>query len=98
MPFSPPQGKGHGHSHYPVECYTSNRDMEDGLTEKLQNGEAGLSLPRVDAELKGIGEDDKILSTRQTLQVRCQSPVCRWHRGTVPVCWEGRQERLMRVA
>ncbi|XP_012671400.1 metal cation symporter ZIP14 isoform X1 [Clupea harengus] len=61
-------GKGHGHSHYPVECYTSNRDMEDGLTEKLQNGEAGLSLPRVDAELKGIGEDDKILSTRQTLQ------------------------------
>ncbi|XP_063051235.1 metal cation symporter ZIP14 isoform X1 [Engraulis encrasicolus] len=62
---------GHGHSHYPVERYTSNGDMEDGLTEKLQqNGEAGgsLSLSRVDGELKGIGEDDKMLGTRPALQ------------------------------
>ncbi|KAL2092220.1 hypothetical protein ACEWY4_012018 [Coilia grayii] len=59
---------GHGHSHYPVDRYTSNGDMEDGLTEKLQNGEAGVSLSRVDGELKGVGEDDKMLTTRQTLQ------------------------------
>ncbi|XP_076127308.1 metal cation symporter ZIP14 isoform X1 [Alosa pseudoharengus] len=62
-------GHGHGHSHYPAERYTSNGDLEDSLTEKLQNGEAGgLSLSRVDGELKGVGEDDKMLSTHQTLQ------------------------------
>ncbi|MBN3310146.1 S39AE protein, partial [Amia calva] len=32
-------GKGHGHSHYPAERYASKSDMEDGVMEKLQNGE-----------------------------------------------------------
>ncbi|XP_030647167.1 metal cation symporter ZIP14 [Chanos chanos] len=57
------RGHGHGHSHFPVERYVANGDVEDGATEKLQNGDAGgLSLPRQDG-----GEDDKMLNTGQML-------------------------------
>ncbi|XP_028852569.1 metal cation symporter ZIP14 isoform X2 [Denticeps clupeoides] len=82
-------GHDHGHSHYPVEHYASNGDMEDGMTEKLQNGEAGVSLPKADGELRGVGEDDKMLNTRQTLQQDVQSSGggrgrggCYWLKGT----------------
>nr|XP_055054545.1 metal cation symporter ZIP14 isoform X1 [Misgurnus anguillicaudatus]XP_055054546.1 metal cation symporter ZIP14 isoform X1 [Misgurnus anguillicaudatus] len=66
-----PKDKGaHGHSHFPAEHYaSSNGDLEDGVMEKLQNGEAGgASSPRVDGEVRGVGEDDKMLSTEQTVQ------------------------------
>lgn len=66
-----PKSGGHGHSHFPGERYTSNGDMEEGLTEKLQNGDAGVSLSRVDGELelKAAREDETMLGgTRQTLQ------------------------------
>lgn len=65
-------GHGHGHSHFPAERYAnSNGDLEDGVMEKLQNGEAGgASLPRVEGDVRGVGEDDKMLSTGQTVQVR----------------------------
>ncbi|XP_067295495.1 metal cation symporter ZIP14 isoform X2 [Pseudorasbora parva] len=63
-------GHGHGHSHFPAERYAnSNGDLEDGVMEKLQNGEAGgVSLPRVEGDVRGVGEDDKMLSTAQTVQ------------------------------
>ncbi|KAK2911041.1 hypothetical protein Q8A67_003174 [Cirrhinus molitorella] len=63
-------GHGHGHSHFPAERYAnSNGDLEDGVMEKLQNGEAGgASLPKVEGDGRGLGEDDKMLSTGQTVQ------------------------------
>lgn len=63
-------GHGHGHSHFPAERYAnSNGDLEDGVMEKLQNGEAGgAALPRAEADGRGVGEDDKMLSTGQTVQ------------------------------
>ncbi|XP_062874299.1 metal cation symporter ZIP14 [Trichomycterus rosablanca] len=58
-------GHGHGHGHFPVERH-ANGDPEDGVTEKLQNGEAGgASVARVDEELR---EEDKMLSSGQTPQ------------------------------
>lgn len=63
-------GHGHGHSHFPAERYAnSNGDLEDGVMEKLQNGETGgATLPRAEADGRGVGEDDKMLSTGQTVQ------------------------------
>ncbi|XP_053530292.1 metal cation symporter ZIP14 isoform X1 [Ictalurus punctatus] len=63
MILKPKHGGGHGHSHFPV----GNGDMEDGVMEKLQNGQAGgaVSLPQVEGEIR---EDDKMLSTGQTAQ------------------------------
>ncbi|MCJ8747109.1 hypothetical protein PDJAM_G00149580 [Pangasius djambal] len=63
MILKPKHRGGHGHSHFPV----GSGDMEDGVMEKLQNGEAGgaVSLPRVDGEIR---EDDKMLSAGQTAQ------------------------------
>ena len=65
------KGHGHGHSHYPAaERYAAaNGDMEEGVTEKLQNGEAGLgaglALDKVDG-----GEGDRMLTPDTTPQVR----------------------------
>ncbi|XP_066509306.1 metal cation symporter ZIP14-like [Hoplias malabaricus] len=72
MILKPKNKGGHGHSHLAVERYT-NGDVEDGVMEKLQNGEmggggGGVSLPRVDGEIRGVSEDDKMLSTGQTVQ------------------------------
>uniref|UniRef100_A0A8K9XI04 Metal cation symporter ZIP14 n=1 Tax=Oncorhynchus mykiss TaxID=8022 RepID=A0A8K9XI04_ONCMY len=52
-----PKDKGHDHSHFPA-----NGDMEEGVTEKLQqSGEAGLNLPKVDG-----GEGDRMLTPALT--------------------------------
>ncbi|KTF90426.1 hypothetical protein cypCar_00025489 [Cyprinus carpio] len=76
-------GHGHGHSHFPAERYaSSNGDLEDGVMEKLQNGEAGgASLPRAEADVRGLGEDDKMLSTGQTVQDSQSSGGCYWLKG-----------------
>uniref|UniRef100_A0A8C1Y1Z1 Metal cation symporter ZIP14 n=1 Tax=Cyprinus carpio TaxID=7962 RepID=A0A8C1Y1Z1_CYPCA len=82
-------GHGHGHSHFPAEHYaSSNGDLEDGVMEKLQNGEAGeASLPRVEGDVRGLGEDDKMISTGQTVQDSQSSGGagtggCYWLKGT----------------
>ncbi|XP_036454101.1 metal cation symporter ZIP14 isoform X2 [Colossoma macropomum] len=69
MILKPKEKGGHGHSHFPVDRY-GNGDVEDGVMEKLQNGEAGggVSLPRVDGEIRGVAEEDRMLSTTQTVQ------------------------------
>ncbi|KAG5840543.1 hypothetical protein ANANG_G00189900 [Anguilla anguilla] len=70
MVLKPKNGKpqGHGHSHFPAEHYASKADLEDGVTEKLQNGEAGLALADGDTGARGPGEDDRVLSAGQTVQ------------------------------
>uniref|UniRef100_A0A673H885 Metal cation symporter ZIP14 n=1 Tax=Sinocyclocheilus rhinocerous TaxID=307959 RepID=A0A673H885_9TELE len=76
-------GHGHGHSHFPAARYaSSNGDLEDGVMEKLQNGEAGgASLPRAEGDVRGLGEDDKMLSTGQTVQDSQSSGGCYWLKG-----------------
>ncbi|KAJ8396991.1 hypothetical protein AAFF_G00013140 [Aldrovandia affinis] len=80
----PKDGKaqGHGHSHFPAERYASKSDVEDGVTEKLQNGEAGLALPGVDRDARGPGEDSRVLSAGQTVQDTQSSGGCHWLKGT----------------
>ncbi|XP_076854000.1 metal cation symporter ZIP14 isoform X2 [Brachyhypopomus gauderio] len=85
MILKPKDRGGHGHSHFPVERYSngdmehysnrdmerySNGDMEDGVMEKLQNGETagGVSLAQADREVRGVAEDDKMLSTGAAVQ------------------------------
>ncbi|XP_046871691.1 metal cation symporter ZIP14 isoform X2 [Hypomesus transpacificus] len=84
------KGHGHGHSHYPAaERYAAaNGDMEEGVTEKLQNGEAGLgaglALDKVDG-----GEGDRMLTPDTTPQDAqslggggTSSGGCYWLKGT----------------
>ncbi|XP_041691850.1 metal cation symporter ZIP14-like isoform X2 [Coregonus clupeaformis] len=60
-----PKDKGHDHSNFPAseQLYAAaNGDMEEGVTEKLQqSGEAGLNLPKVDG-----GEGDRMLTPALT--------------------------------
>ncbi|XP_061116216.1 metal cation symporter ZIP14 isoform X1 [Conger conger] len=77
-------GQGHSHGHYPAEHYASKADMEDGVTEKLQNGEAGLTLPDAERSANGPSEDGRVLSAGQTVQ-DTQNPGrggCYWLKGT----------------
>ncbi|XP_037387375.1 metal cation symporter ZIP14 isoform X2 [Pygocentrus nattereri] len=69
MILKPKEKGGHGHSHFPVDRH-GNGDVEDGVMEKLQNGEVGggVSLPRVDGEIRGDAEEDRMLSTTQAVQ------------------------------
>ncbi|KAJ8285928.1 hypothetical protein GJAV_G00032570 [Gymnothorax javanicus] len=62
------QGHGHSHGHYPAERYVSRADVEDRVTEKLQNGEAGLTLPEGDGVAQGPDEGDLVLGAGQTVQ------------------------------
>ncbi|XP_051981907.1 metal cation symporter ZIP14-like isoform X1 [Xyrauchen texanus] len=70
MILKPKDRGGHGHSHFPTERYAnSNGDLEDGVMDKLQNGEAeAVALPRAEGDIRGVGEDDKMLSTGPTVQ------------------------------
>ncbi|KAJ8380060.1 hypothetical protein SKAU_G00008380 [Synaphobranchus kaupii] len=77
------KGHGHGHSHYPAERYVSQSDVEDGVTEKLQNGEAGLTLPDGDTNAQGPGEVDRVLNAGQTVQdTQNSGGGCYWLKGT----------------
>ncbi|XP_056601345.1 metal cation symporter ZIP14 isoform X2 [Triplophysa dalaica] len=70
MILKPKDRGAHGHSHFPVEHYAStNGDLEDGVMDKLQNGEVGVaSLTRAEVDVRGLGEDDKMLSSGPTVQ------------------------------
>ncbi|XP_043095096.1 metal cation symporter ZIP14 isoform X2 [Puntigrus tetrazona] len=83
MILKPKERGGHGHSHFPAERYaSSNGDLEDGVMEKLQNGEAGgASLPRPEGDARGLAEDDKMLNTGQTVQDSQSSGGCYWLKG-----------------
>ncbi|XP_066570613.1 metal cation symporter ZIP14 isoform X1 [Amia ocellicauda] len=77
-------GKGHGHSHYPAERYASKSDMEDGVMEKLQNGEVvPPALPGPDVEARGLSEEGKVLTTTMSAQdSQSAQGACYWLKGT----------------
>ncbi|XP_006625624.1 metal cation symporter ZIP14 isoform X2 [Lepisosteus oculatus] len=76
-------GRGHGHSHYPSECYASKSDIEDGVTEKLQNGEAAPTHPGADRDHQNLGDQEKVLTTALSVQeTQSAQGACYWLKGT----------------
>lgn len=55
----------HGHSHYSSESLPSKKDQEEGVTEKLQNGDLDHMIPNKssDLECKNPSADQKVVST-----------------------------------
>lgn len=62
----------HGHSHYASETLPSKKDQEEGVTEKLQNGDLDHMIPQhCSSELDGKDPvmDDKVIVGSLSVQV-----------------------------
>lgn len=76
----------HGHSHYTSETLPSQKDQEEGVTEKLQNGDLDHMIPQhCSGELDGKTPvvDEKVIVGSLSVQVSRPSSAggCRWALG-----------------
>ncbi|KAM9311283.1 metal cation symporter ZIP14 [Gastrophryne carolinensis] len=71
----------HGHSHYNVEA--NKRDAEEGVTEKLQNGDLDHIIPppaASDSDLRQHG-DEKVVGSLAVQDLPGQQSSCYWLKG-----------------
>lgn len=76
----------HGHSHYTSETLPSQKDQEEGVTEKLQNGDLDHMIPQhCSGELDGKTPvvDEKVIVGSLSVQVSGLSSAgrCKWGLG-----------------
>ncbi|KAK6468395.1 metal cation symporter ZIP14 isoform X2 [Huso huso] len=75
-------GKGHGHSHYPEEKYASKVELEDGVMEKLRNGELDQPPhPCEEEDQRTLTAEGTVLSAAMSVQ-DMQQGACVWLKGT----------------
>lgn len=65
----------HGHSHYGPEALPSKKDRDEGVTEKLQNGDLDHMIPHItsDLECKPPSGDEKAVVGSLSVQVSASS-------------------------
>ncbi|XP_022374583.1 zinc transporter ZIP14 isoform X2 [Enhydra lutris kenyoni] len=75
----------HGHSHYTSETLPSKKDQEEGVTEKLQNGDLDHMIPQhCSSELDGKapGMDEKVIVGSLSVQdLQASQSACYWLKG-----------------
>ncbi|XP_026570672.1 zinc transporter ZIP14-like isoform X1 [Pseudonaja textilis] len=73
----------HGHSHYSSESLPSKKDQEEGVTEKLQNGDLDHMIPNKgsDLECKNPAADQKVVSTLSVQDLQASQSMCYWLKG-----------------
>lgn len=62
----------HGHSHYASETLPSRKDQEEGVTEKLQNGDLDHMIPQHcggELDAKASAMDGKVIVGSLSVQV-----------------------------
>lgn len=83
----------HGHSHYTSDTLPSRKDQEEGVTEKLQNGDLDHMIPQHgDGELDGKASavDEKVIVGSLSVQVGGPGwAPAGWARGAFAGCWPG---------
>ncbi|KAM9516563.1 metal cation symporter ZIP14 isoform 2-T2 [Guaruba guarouba] len=71
----------HGHSHYGPEALPSKKDQEEGVTEKLQNGDLDHMIPHVtsERECKSPPGDEKVVVGSLSVQdLQASQSACYW--------------------
>uniref|UniRef100_A0A8C3LSZ9 Metal cation symporter ZIP14 n=1 Tax=Chrysolophus pictus TaxID=9089 RepID=A0A8C3LSZ9_CHRPC len=71
----------HGHSHYSAEALPSRKDREEGVTEKLQNGDLDHMIPHVTSEMecKSPPGDEKVVVGSLSVQdLQASQSACYW--------------------
>ncbi|KAF6097148.1 solute carrier family 39 member 14 [Phyllostomus discolor] len=75
----------HGHSHYAPETLPSKKDQEEGVTEKLQNGDLDHMIPQhCGSELDGQAPamDEKVIVGSLSVQdLQASQSACYWLKG-----------------
>uniref|UniRef100_A0A8D0DVB3 Metal cation symporter ZIP14 n=1 Tax=Salvator merianae TaxID=96440 RepID=A0A8D0DVB3_SALMN len=73
----------HGHSHYSTETLPSKKDQEEGVTEKLQNGDLDHIIPSksADLECKNPSVAEKIVSSLSVQDLQASQSSCYWLKG-----------------
>ncbi|KAF7242185.1 Zinc transporter ZIP14 [Varanus komodoensis] len=74
---------GHSHSHYSTETLPSKKDQEEGVTEKLQNGDLDHMIPNKNSNLecKNPSVDEKIVSSLSVQDLQASQSTCYWLKG-----------------
>ncbi|XP_035752010.1 metal cation symporter ZIP14 [Egretta garzetta] len=71
----------HGHSHYGPEALPSKKDQEEGVIEKLQNGDLDHMIPHITSELecKSPSGDEKVVVGSLSVQdLQASQSACYW--------------------
>nr|XP_044986884.1 metal cation symporter ZIP14 isoform X2 [Jaculus jaculus] len=75
----------HGHNHFTSETLPSKKDQEEGVTEKLQNGDLDHMIPpHCNSELDGKtpGTDEKVIVGSLSVQdLQASQSACYWLKG-----------------
>ncbi|XP_006864458.1 PREDICTED: zinc transporter ZIP14 isoform X2 [Chrysochloris asiatica] len=75
----------HGHSHYASETLPSKKDQEEGVTEKLQNGDLDHMIPQHrDSELDGktpVMDEKVIVGSLSVQDLQASQSACYWLKG-----------------
>ncbi|XP_056427041.1 metal cation symporter ZIP14 isoform X2 [Hyla sarda] len=72
----------HGHSHYTAD--TSKRDAEEGVTEKLQNGDLDHIIPPPggsESDLQHLGDEKVVVGSLAVQDLPGQQSSCYWLKG-----------------
>ncbi|XP_019497543.1 PREDICTED: zinc transporter ZIP14 isoform X2 [Hipposideros armiger] len=75
----------HGHSHYTSETLPSKKDQEEGVTEKLQNGDLDHMIPQhCSGELDGkdpVMDEKVIVGSLSVQDLQASQSACYWLKG-----------------
>ncbi|MXQ97000.1 hypothetical protein E5288_WYG002820 [Bos mutus] len=75
----------HGHSHYTSETLPSQKDQEEGVTEKLQNGDLDHMIPQhCSGELDGktpVVDEKVIVGSLSVQDLQASQSACHWLKG-----------------
>ncbi|XP_057577878.1 metal cation symporter ZIP14 isoform X1 [Hippopotamus amphibius kiboko] len=75
----------HGHSHYASETLPSQKDQEEGVTEKLQNGDLDHMIPQhCSSELDGkppVMDEKVIVGSLSVQDLQASQSACYWLKG-----------------
>ncbi|XP_031217283.1 zinc transporter ZIP14 isoform X1 [Mastomys coucha] len=75
----------HGHNHFTSETLPSKKDQEEGVTEKLQNGDLDHMIPQhcnSDLDGKAPGTDEKVIVSSMSVQdLQASQSACYWLKG-----------------
>uniref|UniRef100_A0A8C0EG88 Metal cation symporter ZIP14 n=1 Tax=Bubo bubo TaxID=30461 RepID=A0A8C0EG88_BUBBB len=71
----------HGHSHYGPEALPSKKDQEEGITEKLQNGDLDHMIPHITGELEcktPSGDEKVVVGSLSVQDLQASQSACYW--------------------
>ncbi|KFR17434.1 Zinc transporter ZIP14, partial [Opisthocomus hoazin] len=71
----------HGHSHYGPEALPCKKDQEEGVTEKLQNGDLDHMIPHITSELEcktPSGDEKVVVGSLSVQDLQASQSACYW--------------------